>query len=285
MRLHGDAAGEEVVPDRHRHRVRPARPAVDPRHAPRDGSVTVTDTTSRWACFALWGPRARDVLAPLTPDPLDFPYMSMREIVVGDVPVRALRVTFVGELRVGAVLPDRVRRGAVARAVGGGRAAWPRRRRLPRDRLAAAGEGLPRLGRRHHARRDAARGRAVVLRRARTRSFLGRGRACATSVRRSSAWSASCSRTRARSPWATSRCGRRSTSSAGSPRAATATRSARSIAYAYVPAEHAAPDRGRPSTSSAPGSPAPSPREPLYDPASARVKEVQTGTTTTPTMG
>src|SRR3954468_6978068 len=67
------------------------------RHAPRDGSVTITDTTSRWACFALWGPRAHDILAPLTPDPLDFPYMSMREIVVGDVPVRALRVTFVGE--------------------------------------------------------------------------------------------------------------------------------------------------------------------------------------------
>jgi len=68
------------------------------RHAPRDGSVRIVDTTSRWACFALWGPRARDILAPLTPNPLDFPYMSMREIVVGDVPVRALRVTFVGEL-------------------------------------------------------------------------------------------------------------------------------------------------------------------------------------------
>jgi 4-methylaminobutanoate oxidase (formaldehyde-forming) len=57
----------------------------------------VTDVTSRWSCFALWGPRAYDILSPLTPDPLDFPYMSMREIVVGDVPVRALRVTFVGE--------------------------------------------------------------------------------------------------------------------------------------------------------------------------------------------
>jgi glycine cleavage system aminomethyltransferase T/glycine/D-amino acid oxidase-like deaminating enzyme len=68
------------------------------RHAPADGSVRVIDTTSRWACFALWGPRARDVLAPLTPDALDFPYMSMREITVGDVPVRALRVTFAGEL-------------------------------------------------------------------------------------------------------------------------------------------------------------------------------------------
>jgi 4-methylaminobutanoate oxidase (formaldehyde-forming) len=68
------------------------------RHAPRDGSVRVSDVTSRWSCFALWGPRARDILAPLTPDALDFPYMTMRDIAVGDVPVRALRVTFVGEL-------------------------------------------------------------------------------------------------------------------------------------------------------------------------------------------
>jgi glycine cleavage system aminomethyltransferase T/glycine/D-amino acid oxidase-like deaminating enzyme len=68
------------------------------RHAPRDGSVRCADVTARWACFALWGPRARDILAPLTDDPLDFPYMHMRELAVGDVPVRALRVTFVGEL-------------------------------------------------------------------------------------------------------------------------------------------------------------------------------------------
>src|SRR5262249_19548698 len=66
-------------------------------HLPDDGSVRLSDVTSRWATFALWGPNAFDVLAPLTPDPLDFPYMSMREIPVADVPVRALRVTFVGE--------------------------------------------------------------------------------------------------------------------------------------------------------------------------------------------
>jgi 4-methylaminobutanoate oxidase (formaldehyde-forming) len=41
---------------------------------------------------------AREILSPLTDDPLDFPYMHMRELAVGDVPVRALRVTFVGEL-------------------------------------------------------------------------------------------------------------------------------------------------------------------------------------------
>jgi glycine cleavage system aminomethyltransferase T/glycine/D-amino acid oxidase-like deaminating enzyme len=68
------------------------------RHAPDDGSVRLSDVTARWACFALWGPRAREVLAPLTADALDFGYMTMRDITVGDVPVRALRVTFTGEL-------------------------------------------------------------------------------------------------------------------------------------------------------------------------------------------
>jgi glycine cleavage system aminomethyltransferase T/glycine/D-amino acid oxidase-like deaminating enzyme len=67
------------------------------RHAPDDGSVRLADVTSRWACFALWGPRAREILSPLTDDPLEFAYMRMGELAVGDVPVRALRVTFVGE--------------------------------------------------------------------------------------------------------------------------------------------------------------------------------------------
>jgi 4-methylaminobutanoate oxidase (formaldehyde-forming) len=67
------------------------------RHLPHDGSVRLTDVTSRWACFALWGPAAGRILAPLTPDPLDFGYMTLRELPIGDVPVRALRVTYVGE--------------------------------------------------------------------------------------------------------------------------------------------------------------------------------------------
>jgi 4-methylaminobutanoate oxidase (formaldehyde-forming) len=70
-------------------------------HVPADGSVRVSDVTARWSCFALWGPLARAILAPLTPDDVGedaFPYMTMRELAVGDVPVRALRVTFVGEL-------------------------------------------------------------------------------------------------------------------------------------------------------------------------------------------
>jgi glycine cleavage system aminomethyltransferase T/glycine/D-amino acid oxidase-like deaminating enzyme len=71
------------------------------RHLPEDGSVRIADVTSAWSCFGVWGPRARDVLQPLTPADLSndaFPYMSLQEITVGDVPVRALRVTYVGEL-------------------------------------------------------------------------------------------------------------------------------------------------------------------------------------------
>ncbi|TDD43986.1 FAD-dependent oxidoreductase [Nonomuraea terrae] len=68
------------------------------KQAARTGSTArIADVTGQYACFALWGPRARDVLSGLTPDPLDFPFMSARELTVGDVPVLALRVTFVGE--------------------------------------------------------------------------------------------------------------------------------------------------------------------------------------------
>ena len=66
-----------------------------------DGSVRVRDTTSARACFGLWGPKARDILAPLTKDDVSdagFPYMTAREITIAEIPVLALRVTYVGEL-------------------------------------------------------------------------------------------------------------------------------------------------------------------------------------------
>jgi 4-methylaminobutanoate oxidase (formaldehyde-forming) len=67
-------------------------------HAPDDGSVSVEDVTSKYACLGLWGPRARAILQPLATTPLDFPYMRSRELAVGPVPCTALRVTYVGEL-------------------------------------------------------------------------------------------------------------------------------------------------------------------------------------------
>jgi glycine cleavage system aminomethyltransferase T/glycine/D-amino acid oxidase-like deaminating enzyme len=66
-----------------------------------DERVEVRDVTGAYACFGLWGPRARDVLAPLVGGDLSndaFPYMQAREIEAGNAPCLALRVTYVGEL-------------------------------------------------------------------------------------------------------------------------------------------------------------------------------------------
>jgi len=68
---------------------------------PEDGSVSVEDVTSSRACLGLWGPRARDILQRVTRADVSnaaFPYLTSRAMTVGDVPVLALRVTYVGEL-------------------------------------------------------------------------------------------------------------------------------------------------------------------------------------------
>ncbi len=70
-------------------------------HMPTDGSVEVADVTSAYACLGLWGPRARDILQPLTTSDLSnagLPYMRAAEIAVVHVPCLAVRVTYVGEL-------------------------------------------------------------------------------------------------------------------------------------------------------------------------------------------
>ncbi len=57
--------------------------------------------TAAHACFCLWGPAAREILAPLTDDDLSneaFPFLRARPITIGAVPVFAQRITFVGEL-------------------------------------------------------------------------------------------------------------------------------------------------------------------------------------------
>jgi 4-methylaminobutanoate oxidase (formaldehyde-forming) len=70
-------------------------------HLPGDGSVVLRDITGGRVCLGLWGPRARDILAPLTKADLGdeaFPFLTARELTVGHVPALALRVTYVGEL-------------------------------------------------------------------------------------------------------------------------------------------------------------------------------------------
>jgi glycine cleavage system T protein len=68
---------------------------------PEDGSVSIEDVGSSYACLGLWGPKARTILQKVTSTDLSnggFPYMTAQRITVGDVPVIASRVTYVGEL-------------------------------------------------------------------------------------------------------------------------------------------------------------------------------------------
>jgi len=70
-------------------------------HAPSDGSVVLTDVTSSYCTIGLWGPRARQVFESTTSEDVSnaaFPYLTARELTVGDVPALACRVTYVGEL-------------------------------------------------------------------------------------------------------------------------------------------------------------------------------------------
>ncbi len=129
-------------------------------HAPED--VTVEDATSRFACFGLWGPRARDILQPLTTADLverRVPLHARARDRRRPRPVPGTAGDLRRRARLGAVLPERVRPPPLGRALGGRPRARHGRRRLPGDRLLPAGEGLPRVGRGHHARRHALGGR------------------------------------------------------------------------------------------------------------------------------
>jgi glycine cleavage system aminomethyltransferase T len=69
------------------------------RHAPAD--VTLRDITAGTCCVGVWGPRARELLQPLTAADLSnagLRYFRGRTTYVGMVPVTLLRLSYVGEL-------------------------------------------------------------------------------------------------------------------------------------------------------------------------------------------
>ncbi|AWE48964.1 GcvT family protein [Streptomyces nigra] len=71
------------------------------RHLPADGTAQVRDITPGTCCVGLWGPRARDILQPLTEDDFSdtgLKYFRARRTHIGSVPVTALRLSYVGEL-------------------------------------------------------------------------------------------------------------------------------------------------------------------------------------------
>ncbi|MGO9558408.1 MAG: GcvT family protein [Acidimicrobiales bacterium] len=71
------------------------------RHTLDGERVTITDVTSGTAILSVQGPRSRELLSRLTDADLSneaFGYLTARDIGVGYAPVRAMRVTYVGEL-------------------------------------------------------------------------------------------------------------------------------------------------------------------------------------------
>ncbi len=71
------------------------------RHLPGDGSVRLENVTDRFATLTIAGPRSRDLLQALTDGDVSseaLRFFRCRELRVGMTPVRALRVSFVGEL-------------------------------------------------------------------------------------------------------------------------------------------------------------------------------------------
>ena len=129
-------------------------------HAPDDGSVTVDDVTSKYACLGLWGPNARDDPGAADDDSARLPLHAGARARGRERPLPRAARDVRRRARLGALLPGGVRAGALGRDLGGRSRARPGRGRLQGDRLAEAREGLPRLGLGHHGRRHPARSRA-----------------------------------------------------------------------------------------------------------------------------
>ena len=71
------------------------------RHTPPDAFVTVTDVTSAYSLINIQGPKSRQFLTKLTSADMSnqaFPYLTMQEIDIGYALVKALRITYLGEL-------------------------------------------------------------------------------------------------------------------------------------------------------------------------------------------
>ncbi|MCF7747163.1 FAD-dependent oxidoreductase [Sulfitobacter sp. M39] len=74
--------------------------------APEFGYIACHDVTTQWGVFAIAGPKSRDVLKEVIKDAdpetvlsnKRFPWLTMRNIELGMVPVRAIRVAYTGEL-------------------------------------------------------------------------------------------------------------------------------------------------------------------------------------------
>ncbi|MBV9004109.1 MAG: GcvT family protein [Solirubrobacterales bacterium] len=94
-------------------------------HLPGDGSVQLENVTSRYGVLTLAGPHSRELLSTITDADCSargFPFFSGREIEVGMAPVRALRMSFAGELGYELHHPIEYQRHIYEQLLGAGRA-------------------------------------------------------------------------------------------------------------------------------------------------------------------
>jgi len=71
------------------------------RHLSKGETVNIKNVTKDYGVLVLAGPKSRKVLSQLTSQNLnnnDFPWLKGKEILINKIPVRALRVNYVGEL-------------------------------------------------------------------------------------------------------------------------------------------------------------------------------------------
>jgi len=71
------------------------------RHLKKEENVNIKNVTKDYGVLVLAGPKSRKVLSQLTSQNLnnnDFPWLKGKEILIDKIPVRALRVNYVGEL-------------------------------------------------------------------------------------------------------------------------------------------------------------------------------------------
>ena len=147
------------------------------RNIPAGMNAQLVDVTSGTAVLSLMGPRARDILQAVTrADVSDaaFPFATHRLIGIAGCPVRALRVTYVGELGWELHIPVESAIPVFDALHAAGRDHGLDQRRLPRHRDAPPRKRLPRLGRRYRPRPHARRGRPRLGREASQKHRLQR---------------------------------------------------------------------------------------------------------------
>ena len=182
-------------------------------HAPEDGSVSVEDVTSTYACLGVWGPAARSILAATTSDDLSFGYMCVRARHRRRRPVPRHCGSPTSASSAGSCIArssgdwsSGTRSGRRAGPTVSSPAATRRSTRCVSRR--ATGSGGPTSPRRTRPTR-----RASASRSSSTRATSPGGRPCSPPRSPSAASPASCSPSPVRSHWARSRCASTASSS------------------------------------------------------------------------